>query len=855
MIKALNIKINGIVQGVGFRPFIYKLAQEMNICGWVNNFSSGVEIHAEGENTEEFAQKILLDKPPMALIISLDRKEATIQGYGCFEILASQESAKKDVLISPDIAVCRDCLREMKDPKDRRYRYPFTNCTNCGPRYTIIKDRPYDRDKTTMDPFGMCPECRREYEDPIDRRFHAQPVACAICGPSLQLWDTDGAVIKDHGIGIDLLQAGSILAVKGLGGYHLVCDAYNDHAVNRLRKVKERGAKPFAVMARDITAAKTEVVLSELESETLSGPSAPIVLLPRKDKEDSRLSQATAPGLNTLGVMLPYTPVHHLLFEGGFDFLVMTSANLSGQPLIYDNYEALEGLRGIADYFLVNDRDIYHPCDDSVMQRIGDKMTFIRRARGYVPVPLFLKNEIKDPIVGLGGEMKNAFCLASGNMAFMSQYIGDMHGLDNLERFEQEFVSFQKVTSIVPKITASDLHPEYTTSRIAKVMDGPKCKVQHHHAHLVSVMAEHGIAEPSLGLICDGTGYGEDGRIWGFEYLFGNAKGYQRLGHLEYLPLPGGDAGAKYPLRIAFAYLNTVMTDEEWQSTQSLWTGLSSQERNILEGQMRSGFQLFETSSAGRLFDAVSGMLGVCREVTYEGQAAIELESVAAAWLRQSKSPAYVSTCHIEPCDDGTTNNLKDSLLYKCKEEALLRLSAVRQLRERYEGSAYSSGTEIKNIESISMTSIPIVAIGSFVEEGNKIAEKWPAALYSSHWEIVSEGTYPVVILKIDRLLKQILGDVLIGSNNGETAFRFHYSLACMMLETAILLGLKHTLPISGGVFQNKLLTECLLSLAGELGITILYQTALPSGDGGLALGQVFIANAQNLDVSDSGDI
>lgn len=812
MLTARNIKINGIVQGVGFRPFIYKLAKELNISGWVNNFSSGVEIHVEGENTEVFTQRILREKPPIALIISLESKEVPAEGYADFTIVDSRESSRKDVLISPDIAVCGDCLKEMNDPTDRRYQYPFINCTNCGPRYTIIKDRPYDRDKTTMDNFNMCPQCRREYEDPLNRRFHAQPVACASCGPELQLWDAEGTVVLDHGIGIDLLQAGSILAVKGLGGFHLVCDACNDEAVKRLRKVKERGAKPFAVMARDRTVVMREVTMTELESITLAGPSAPIILLPRREMERSRLSPATAPGLKTLGVMLPYTPVHHLLFAGQFEFLVMTSANLSGRPLIYDNREALEELRGIADYFLVNNRDIYHPCDDTVMQRIGDKMTFIRRARGYVPVPLFLQKDIKEPFVGLGGEMKNAFCLASGKMAFMSQYIGDMHGLDNLQRFEQEYHSYQKVTSIIPKITAYDLHPEYTTSRIAKAMDCPKYKVQHHHAHLVSVMAEHNLEDPLLGLVCDGTGYGDDGKIWGFEYLYGNAEGYQRLGHLEYLPLPGGDSGTKYPLRIAYAYLKTVMTNEEWQNTEPLWTGLSSQERNILDGQIRSGFQLLATSSAGRLFDAVSGMLGICTEVTYEGQAAIELESVAADWR--------------EPTNDRT--------------EALARLKKIQQQREEYERR--SANTCPGDILSL-------------VEECNRLGENSQHTkknVYPARWEVRTEGQQQIVLLKIDRLLKQIAEDIVTGRNSVETAFRFHYSLACMMLETALLLGSKSCLPVSGGVFQNKLLTESLLSLADELGINVLYPVMLPSGDGGLALGQVLIADKQNSKPSDS---
>ncbi|NBJ16309.1 MAG: carbamoyltransferase HypF [Dehalobacter sp. 4CP] len=835
MKRAVRILINGIVQGVGFRPFIFKLARELDIKGWVNNFSGGVEIQAEGERVEDFIRRIRTGQPALAVIVSLEITEIPVQHYREFTITESRESEDKDVLISPDVAVCRDCLQEMLHSKDRRYLYPFINCTNCGPRYTIIKDRPYDRKKTTMAGFQMCPECHQEYQDPLDRRFHAQPTACAVCGPALKLLDHTGNEISGHGIGIDLLQEGAILAVKGLGGFHLVCDACNDEAVSRLRRVKERGAKPFAVMVRNIETALQEVTMTELEKSTLAGPSAPIVLLPRKKNENSRISPETAPGLQSLGIMLPYTPVHHLLFQGTYDYLVMTSANLSGQPLIYDNQEALAGLSGIADYFLLNNRDIYHPCDDSVMQMIGDQMTFIRRARGYVPLPLFLKQEIKTPIVGLGGEMKNAFCLASGKMTFMSQYIGDMHGYENLERFEQELYSFQKVTNIAPQKTAYDMHPEYSTTRIARSMDCPKFRVQHHHAHLVSVIAEHGIDDPMLGLICDGTGYGEDGRIWGFEYLFGNQEGYKRKAHLEYLPLPGGDAGAKYPLRIAYAYLKKLMTQEEWQRTEPLWAKLSSQEKNILDGQLRSGFQLFETSSAGRLFDAVSGILGVCTEVTYEGQAAIELESVAEKWLEDC-SEGNVQTSSLQ--DSGNKDIQKNlNEFQRITQQASMRVKALAALWDQYEKSGQTS-TEgrLRLIEQYN------VMAGR--TDGSFYLGLYPA-LYPACLEISGEPQPGVLHVKVGSLLKEISNDVLLQKNPGEAALRFHYSLACQMLETAMLIGLENKkLPIAGGVFQNKLLTEILLFLAGEIGVEILYPQKLPSGDGGLAFGQVLIANA-----------
>lgn len=815
--KAYRIHLNGIVQGVGFRPFVYRIAQELNIKGWVNNSSDGVEIHAEGQNIEAFLDKILEDKPPLAFIISVEKREAPKENFTDFKIVESRRADKNDVLISPDVATCRDCLREMRDKTNRRYGYPFINCTNCGPRYSIIYDRPYDRAKTTMKDFAMCESCREEYENPLNRRFHAQPIACEDCGPILKLLDAKGREVKDRGIGLSLLAAGAILAVKGLGGFHLVCNAYDHQAVGRLRKIKERGAKPFALMARNIETAAREVRISAEEKTILTSPSAPIVLLARTKLGETKISPAVAPGLHTLGMMLPYTPVHHLLFTGDFDFLVMTSANLSGQPLIFENEAALQGLQGIADYFLIHDRDIFHPCDDSVVQIIGKQATFLRRARGYVPLPVLLNEKLEVPIAGLGGEMKNAFCLALGKMAFLSQYIGDMHGFDNLERFKQEYQSYQKVVNIFPQKVACDLHPEYATTKMAKEMNCPAIAVQHHHAHLVSVMGEYGLKAPILGLVCDGTGYGEDGRIWGFEYLWGNAEGYKRQGQLEYLPLPGGDAGAKHPLRIAYAYLRKSLPAEEWNKLDAIWEKLSPQERVILDGQLKSGFQMFATSSAGRLFDAISGLLGICTEVTYEGQAAIELESAAALWLAEFQEESKGSA---EPA---SINSAK-SLIHRIQEKAFNRLAQTKDLVE----NTLNFRQEAEHRPQL-------------VENYNQIAKESSSPELYPIWLDTKEGK---CILKIDLLLSGIVRDYLALRSIGEIAYRFHYSLAISMLETALIIGMNNKeMVISGGVFQNKLLTEILLSLAQKIGIRVYYPTQLPSGDGGLALGQVLIAN------------
>ncbi|TGE37893.1 carbamoyltransferase HypF [Desulfosporosinus fructosivorans] len=760
-IQAVAIYFNGIVQGVGFRPFVFKLAEELNINGWVNNSSHGVTIHAEGNNLDLFYNRLLKEAPSLALIVDSRSVKIKVAHYRTFEIVESKTEEEADVLISPDVATCGDCLKDMTDPKNRYHKFPFTNCTNCGPRYTIIRDVPYDRAQTTMSKFPMCNSCAIDYKNPRDRRFHAQPVACVNCGPRVQLRDALGRLLP--GIGVDQLTQGGIIAVKGLGGFHLVCDANNTGAVRRLRERKERGAKPFAVMARSVAKALKEVDICAKEEELLQSSAAPIVVLERKLALKDSLPEGIAPGIHTLGIILPYTPLHHLLFEGPYDFLVMTSANLSGRPLIYSNEEALEALEGIADYFLLHNRDIYHPCDDSVVQVIGDETVFFRRARGYVPLPILMPRiQVKTPLLGVGGDLKNTFCLASGQRAFISQYIGDMEGYENLQRFHQELKSFQRVVNITPSAIGYDKHPNYQLTRFALEQPWPKHSVQHHHAHLVSVLGEWDRTEPTLGVICDGTGFGEDQCIWGFEFLYGNSSGYMRKAHLEYLGLPGGDVGAKQPLRIAYSYLKTLFSHEAWETTEPLWAPLSILERKILDRQLETGVQVFQTSSAGRLFDAVSGLLGVCTKVTYEGQAAIELESVGTRFLQQ------------------------------------LSLEDVDRERENEQ------------------------------------------LLYS--YEIRVEKT--ALILGVRSLFKELVRDVLRGVSAGEIAYRFHQTMAKAIVDLALRLGVSYgPFVLSGGVFQNKLLTEAVLRNCQTHGINVLRSRVLPPGDGGLAFGQLLIAN------------
>lgn len=770
--SARHIYLSGIVQGVGFRPYVYKLAEEMGIKGWVSNTSQGVEIHAEGENLERFYQRLLAEIPSLAMIHHAEWQKVLPERYRTFAIIKSMNQGSADSLISPDIATCPECLQEIFDPEQRRYHYPFTNCTNCGPRYTIIRDIPYDRKHTTMSAFALCPDCAREFQDPADRRFHAQPVACPRCGPQVELFDGQGN--KLPGWGVEQLEAGAIIAVKGLGGFHLVCDAKNPEVVKRLRARKERGAKPFALMVRDIQKANEVVRINEVEAKLLQATAAPIVILPlRRALAEIGLSEDIAPGLHTLGLMLPYTPLHHLLFTGTYDYLVMTSANLSGRPLLYRNEDAIGQLRGIADYFLLHDREIFHPCDDSVVQVIGEQPVFFRRARGYVPLPVASPVLIKRPVLGVGGEIKNAFCLAFQEKAFVSQHIGDIEGYENYERFLQEMSSFQKTVNICPEALAYDAHPGYQTAVYAQSQEMPKTKVYHHHAHLVSVLGEHGRIQPTLGVICDGTGYGGDGKIWGFEFLYGNAQNCRRLAHLEYLPLPGGDAGSKYPQRIAYAYAKYLLREMETYKKQfkdlsgdffkepSIWQGLTEQEIKILNQQLEKELQVFWTSSAGRLFDAVSGLLGVCLKVTYEGQAAIELESAAVKWLER-------------------------------REASLAELIEKTSLRP----------------------------YGFEIQDGN------------------------MRIIRIRRLFSEMIHDMIQQRDRGEIALKFHLTIVEMIIETVKQLDMDEgIIVISGGVFQNKLLTECLLHRCRVSGIETLRAVDLPPGDGGIAYGQILILN------------
>ncbi len=657
-----HIHVDGVVQGVGFRPFIYGLAARYGLAGWVLNSSSGVDIQVESAPAvlDAFQHAISAEAPPLARIervtaAVLSRDDDAFEGFTIRHSAADSGTS----LVSPDVATCPDCLRELLDPADRRYRYPFTNCTNCGPRYTIIQAMPYDRPMTTMRHFPMCLACQSEYENPLDRRFHAQPNACPVCGPRVELvaaGDMLDALPPDLPDDVAraaaLLRAGYILAVKGLGGFHLACDATSPEAVARLRARKNRPDKPFAVMLPSLEAARHYCHVNADEAALLSAVSAPVVLLYTRAGTD--MAPGVAPDNPMLGVMLPYTPLHHLLLHDAGVPLVMTSGNLSAMPIITDNDEARARLGQLADAFLLHNRPIHMRCDDAVwwVDRFageGDAaLQPLRRSRGDAPYPVKLAWETTRPILATGAEMKNTFCLVDGRDAFLSQHIGEVDSLEALAYFREALDHLRGLFKVAPGVIAHDLHPDYLTTRLARELaaewDVPRVAVQHHHAHIVACLAEHGCADPVIGLALDGTGYGPDGAIWGGEVLVADVRGYERVAHLEYLPLPGGAAAIRRPYRIAWGYLQAALGDIPQIPTLS---NINPQERGIVIQQVAKGINSPLTSSAGRLFDAVSALLGLCPVTTFEAQAAIALE-LAAREADLERVAAYP----VAPLDD-----------------------------------------------------------------------------------------------------------------------------------------------------------------------------------------------------------
>ena len=648
-IQRRRILIQGIVQGVGFRPFVYGQALRWGLVGFVLNDSRGVTIEVEGglQALDSFQQALCEQAPPLARIDSLATELIPPHHEDSFIIMLSQSLAERRALISPDNATCDDCLRELFDPADRRYRYPFINCTNCGPRFTIVQDVPYDREKTTMHVFPMCQACQAEYDDPGNRRFHAQPNACPICGPQVRFLDwVDHHSVDPITAAAQRLASGTILAIKGLGGYHLACDATNVEAVQRLRQRKHREAKPFALMVPDVETARLLCEVSVAEAALLRSRRRPIVLL--EQCAGCPVAPDVAPSYSSLGIMLPYTPLHHLLLRafaavieaGRPAVLVMTSGNLSDEPIAYRDDDAQERLACIADGMLTHNRDIHMRCDDPVMRIVAGGEQFFRRSRGYAPEPIPLSSDLPAPLLACGGHLKNTFCLGKGRQAFVSHHIGDLENLETLTSFREGIEHYQRLFDVYPQAIAYDLHPEYLATKYALDADIPqKIGVQHHHAHIASVLAEYGLSGPVIGVAADGTGFGTDGAVWGCEIMAADLAGFERLAHLAYVPLPGGEQAIRQPWRMAAVYLAQTYGDAFLELDIPFVRQLDRAKWYTLSQMIARGINSPLTSSLGRLFDAVAALIGLRAEALYEGQPAIELEMVSSRGIQAHPYP------------------------------------------------------------------------------------------------------------------------------------------------------------------------------------------------------------------------
>jgi hydrogenase maturation protein HypF len=800
-IELARISARGVVQGVGFRPFVYQLATKYDLKGWVCNTSEDVKIEVQGENKDlkSFLSELQNNAPPLASIENITVTYHPPADYTSFEIRHSIAEEGKYQLVSPDIATCPACLREIFSPEDRRYHYPFTNCTNCGPRFTIIEDIPYDRPKTTMRSFIMCPDCQAEYDNPLDRRFHAQPNACPKCGPRLELLDAGGKHVETSDViaaASQFIKEEKILAIKGLGGFLLACDATSEKAVQLLRRRKRRPFKPLAIMVADMDEARRHCYVSEAEEKLLASSQSPIVLM--RWQPESTVCPAVAPNLKYLGVMLPYTPLHYLLLREAGLPLVMTSGNISEEPIAKDNDEAIRRLSGIADYFLVHNRDIYARYDDSVTIIDRGEVQLTRRARSYAPYPIHLPFTAKQ-VLGCGAEEKNTFCLTKDNYAFVSQHIGDMENLETLEHFQNTLALYKKLFRIEPEIIAYDLHPEYLPTKYALELGSQSSHlklvpVQHHHAHIVSCMVDNKVEAPVIGVALDGTGYGSDGHIWGAEFMVADYKDFQRMGHLEYLPLPGGAAAIKKPYRTATGYLLKLLGDEIVFSNltrhsegvlpeqegrpknlrdPSLTLRVTDKKRGdnpinpklaflkkfdaveieLIKRQIQAGLNSPLCSSMGRLFDAVSALIGVRGEIDYEGQAAVELEMIA-----------------------------------------------------------YDAGDKVGN-------------------------DSYPYSITEL------DGAS---IIQLKELLLAIVGDLYKGVSKATISARFHNTVARMICQMCQLIADRtkiNQVALSGGVFQNRLLLRKVVPLLESAGFSVLTHKQVPCNDGGISLGQAVIAN------------
>ncbi|SNZ15736.1 carbamoyltransferase HypF [Hydrogenobacter hydrogenophilus] len=648
----LKINLKGAVQGVGFRPFVFRLASELGLKGWIINDSSGVEIEVEGDETilQTFLIRLNAEKPPLAHIYSQEVEYLEDVGYSSFEIRESKGEGRKEVLVLPDIATCDECLKELFDPQDKRYMYPFINCTNCGPRFTIIEKLPYDRPNTSMKVFPMCEDCLREYEDPVNRRFHAQPNACHVCGPWVSLYASDGKLLAERGDAINLLikalRDGLIVAVKGIGGFHLMCDATREEPVKLLRDRKRRLEKPFAVMFKDMEQVSEYAEPTELEKALLLSPERPIVLI-KKRKE---LAPSVAPGLKRVGAFLPYSPLHHIILKA-LDFpVVATSGNLSDEPIVKDNEEALRKLSLFADMILVHNRDIKRRCDDSVFKVVGGIPQPIRRSRGYAPLPVKLSFKLPKKILAVGGMLKNTFAIGFDDTVILSQHVGDVENLETQKSFEGMVFDLMTLYEFKPEVVVCDLHPRYETTRWAEYFSQkeniPLIKVQHHYAHILSCMAERGINGKVLGIAWDGTGYGDDGTLWGGEFMICDYQGYERVFYMKPFRLIGGEKAVKEPRRMALSLLFELYGKDVFDMSLPAVSSFTNSGLVNLYTAWSKGINSPYSSSVGRLFDAVASLLNIKQTISYEGQAAMMLEDLYDPSIKDHY-PYFIEEKHI----------------------------------------------------------------------------------------------------------------------------------------------------------------------------------------------------------------
>jgi hydrogenase maturation protein HypF len=738
-IEGIHIHVTGVVQGVGFRPFVFGLAARLGLLGWVRNTSAGVDIQLDGTAAalHAFTQALQEEAPPLARIDEVIAEKIDPNGFTEFQIIHSQPLQGAFQPISPDVSICPDCERELFDPQDRRYRYPFINCTNCGPRFTIIKDIPYDRPNTTMESFQMCPDCAREYHDPLDRRFHAQPVACPECGPRIWLeigWEKLGEDEEALQLARRYLREGKILAIKGLGGFHLACDATHAEPVVELRNRKLRIDKAFAIMMPDLASVEKHCVLSDKERELLTSHERPIVILKRK--QVSEIAPEVAPGQDTLGVMLPYTPLHSLLLEKqrGFpEALVMTSGNIREEPIATNNQEARDRLADLADVFLMHDRRIHTRCDDSVVRVFEKQIYPFRRSRGYAPYPVHLNNEAI-PLLAVGAELKNTFCLARGSYAFLSHHIGDLENYETLRSFQDGIEHLENLFRVQPQAIGYDLHPNYMATRYAlerAEREGlPAFGVQHHHAHIAACMAENKLdgSSPVIGVSFDGTGYGDDGAIWGGEFLFCDYSGYERLFHLSYIPLPGGDTAVHQPWRLAWAWLDRLGVEPG--SLPSLQQTISPEEGRVVLQQIEKGINAPLTSSMGRLFDAAAALCGVRHTVNYEAQAAIEFEALIDP-DEQGHYPFEIGARQVDP-----------SPLFRSMVQDLQSRVATGKIAARFHRAVEKMAVEVCE-EIRTRTSVSIIALSGGVWQNMHLLNGTVKALRASGFTVYTHREVP----------------------------------------------------------------------------------------------------------------